>query len=270
MSRSIVPVGSRWSQAWDEVTVENEIATLSYPWAQSGLRFLSRHLVSGAPVLEAGCGPGRLLHWLREQGYQAVGVDCSLTALAKARAYSPTFRTVQADVQHLPFRAASFGTCLSLGVVEHFPEGPDDCLVEMRRVLRPGGVLVISVPHLNWLARIDPPLKVAYRWLRRVRLPTVEGEPPGRYYRLPELVEALRRNSFEVLETMPASHAYALHSFSGLFRRRGAYHDVTALGRHLGWAAERVLPWALAFTAFAAARKPLALPEDGGHDARRD
>jgi SAM-dependent methyltransferase len=48
-------------------------------------------------------------------------------------------------------------TYLSLGVVEHDPEGPDAILREAARVLRPGGTLLISVPYWNGVRRLLGP-----------------------------------------------------------------------------------------------------------------
>ncbi len=244
-----------WNRAWDDATVEAEFGTLSYPWVQPSLHFIERHVVEGAPVLEAGCGPGRLVYWLGELGHDVVGIDCSLSAVAKAHSALPQSRLALADVRLLPFGASAFGTCLSLGVIEHFPEGPDACLAEMHRVLQAQGVLILSVPHLHLLARVDRPLKAAYRVLRHIPAPEGTTEPRGRYYRLAELTKALARNRYEVVEVMPSGHAYSLHSFCGLFRRRGAYHDPTPMAVRLGRIMARVVPWSSAFSIFVAARK---------------
>jgi len=244
-----------WDGAWADISVEDEIGTLSYGWVQPYLAFLARHLVPDAPVLEAGCGPGRFLYWLRERGYRAVGVDRSLAALTAAHRYSADFALALADARRLPFRTAAFGTCLSFGVVEHFPEGPDECLAEMGRVLQPGGVLIIGVPQVNVFATIAPPLKAVYRKLRRIPPPPADLEPPGRCYRARELVDALTRNRFEVIEVFPFGHAYSLHSFCGWFRKRGSHHDITPLGVRLGRALARIAPWATAFYVSMAARR---------------
>ncbi len=260
---------SGWDRAWTDTTIDDEVGTLSYGWIQPSLEFIQRHLVGGAPVLEAGCGLGRFIYWLGEEGYDAVGIDCSLAALAKARSAFPHARLALADVRQLPFGASTFGTCLSFGVIEHYSEAPDVCLAEMHRVLQPEGVLVLSVPHLHLLARIDPPLKAAYRALRRMPAPEAAPEPPGYYWRLADLTDALARNRYEVLEVMPFGHAYSLHSFCGLFRRRGAYHDVTPLAARLGRVMARVVPWSGAFFAFVAARKSSVAPQGGPADAPR-
>ena len=248
--------GQAWDRAWDRSTVEGELATLDYEWVQPSLRFVADYLAPGALVLEAGCGPGRFMYWLGAQGHQVVGLDVSAGALGMVREHSPGSRLVLGDARRLPFRSGAFDACLSFGVLEHFAEGPDAALAEAHRILAPGGVLVLSVPHTNLFAVLDPPLKRAYRGLRRLPAPTLEElEPPGRHQTRAEVLAALRRSAFEILAVRPMQHAYALHSFCGFFRKAGAYHDVTALGCRLGALLARIAPWSTAPTVFVAARK---------------
>lgn len=54
------------------------------------------------------------------------------------------------DIQHMPLAAESFDTILSFEVLEHVPD-PRSALAEVYRVLKPGGKLVMSVPHLMYL-----------------------------------------------------------------------------------------------------------------------
>jgi SAM-dependent methyltransferase len=252
-----------WDEAWGHLDLEAELGTLAYGWVQPWLGFIAAHVPRGSRVLEAGCGLGRMLHWLAERGCRPVGVDWSAVSLAAVRRKWPHFLTAAADVRRLPFAEGLFDVCLSFGVVEHFPEGPEACLLEMRRVLAPGGTLVLGVPHRNLLGRIQPPLHAAYRWLRGLR-PQAPDEPLGRWCRFSEFRDALQRTGFELVAAEPGGHAYAFHSFSGLFRRRGAHHDVTPLGVALGNLARWVAPWATAPTLTAIARRPA-----GDADARR-
>jgi SAM-dependent methyltransferase len=58
------------------------------------------------------------------------------------------------DVRALPFADGELDAVYSPGVCEHFEEGPAPVLLETRRVLRPGGIAVISTPCFNgWMRR---------------------------------------------------------------------------------------------------------------------
>ena len=77
------------------------------------------------PVLDAGCGAGRHLSCLREQGCRAVGVDLSRHLLS--RAVSQRRGPVAcADLRHPPFRAESFGLVASFFTVFGYLDTPSD------------------------------------------------------------------------------------------------------------------------------------------------
>jgi len=98
----------------------------------------------GNRVLDLGCRTGALTrHFL--DGNEVVGLDVDAAALAKAaeRGIEP----VQANVEEsLPFEDGSFDAVVAGELLEHL-QFPDALVAEIRRVLRPGGVLVGSVPN---------------------------------------------------------------------------------------------------------------------------
>jgi SAM-dependent methyltransferase len=99
---------------------------------------------TGKRVLDLGCRSGALTRHLLE-GNEVVGVDVDPAALAKAAALG--IEPVQANVEEpLPFEDASFDAVVAGELLEHL-RFPDALAAEVRRVLRPGGVLVGSVPN---------------------------------------------------------------------------------------------------------------------------
>jgi SAM-dependent methyltransferase len=102
-----------------------------------------------ARVLEGGCGLGHYVQVLRESGRRAVGLDFALQTLARVRRGDAELPLAGGDVSALPFRDGSLDAYISQGVVEHFEGGPQPALREAARVLRPGGLLLISVPDFN-------------------------------------------------------------------------------------------------------------------------
>ena len=98
----------------------------------------------GLRVLDLGCRDGALTSVYLD-GNDVVGVDVDRTALA--RAAERGIETAWADVDEaLPFEDASFDVVVVAEVLEHL-RLPDRALAEARRVLRPGGALVGSVPN---------------------------------------------------------------------------------------------------------------------------
>ena len=85
-----------------------------------------------------------------------MGVDWSVDAVATARktAEAPL---AAAELTALPLRDGAAAAYVSLGVAEHDPSGPDAILAEARRVLAPGGALVVSTPYVNGIRRLATP-----------------------------------------------------------------------------------------------------------------
>lgn len=130
-------------QANPVITYEQEIR------AQTVLGHLA--VKSGERVLDIGCGNARDIARIAKLGGQVVGVDISAGMVAAAKQelerVGMSGITLQVgDATHLDFPDASFDKVLCSEVIEHIPDAPQ-ALREMRRVLRPGGSLVLSTPN---------------------------------------------------------------------------------------------------------------------------
>jgi SAM-dependent methyltransferase len=114
----------------------------------------------GKRVLDLGCRSGALTqHFL--EGNSVIGLDVDASALEKAAALG--IEPVQANVEEpLPFEDARFDAVVAGELFEHL-RFPDAVVAEIRRVLRPGGTLVGSVPN-------------AFRVQSRLRF--LRGRPP--------------------------------------------------------------------------------------------
>ena len=135
----------------------------------------------------------RILQWAAARGARVFGVDLSSAVVGQARAAFGTtpLRASVADVRRLPFGDDSFDAIYSMGTIEHFAES-EAALVEMIRVLRPGGRIVLGVPN-----RHDPfgrPILVAA--LSRVGLYAYGFE---KSYSRRQLREMLQRSGVEVV-----------------------------------------------------------------------
>ncbi|MET8684497.1 class I SAM-dependent methyltransferase [Streptomyces sp. NPDC004732] len=107
-------------------------------------------LNSGSAVLDAGCGTGRALPALREAvGPSGVVLGADLTpAMLEAATQAGRGLDGQlllADVARLPLRAQSVDAVFGAGLISHLPD-PAENLRELRRVVRPGGLLALFHP----------------------------------------------------------------------------------------------------------------------------
>ena len=117
------------------------------------LDVLQKYAPQGSCVLESGCGLARYVRYLTDRGWRCTGLEYRKETVNAVRRVWPDLEIVQGDVAAAPFPDNSFDAVISLGVVEHFPEGPSGPLREMLRVLKPGGVAIITVPCLNAIRR---------------------------------------------------------------------------------------------------------------------
>lgn len=214
-----------WETAW-----AGELRTMEGPLEA----LLARHLPPRGRVLEAGCGQGHIATGMAAWGYDVVGVDLARRALARLRARERDLPLAVADVGRMPFPDRTFDAVVSIGVVEHAEEGPHALLVEHRRVLRDGGVLLVTVPHRSWYRRGAEAWHLGVRrrssytargrevQLRRAMVP---DEVPGRFhqYELPRrrVVAELEGAGFRVEAWRPYGVAHALGE-TPLGRRRAA------------------------------------------------
>jgi len=103
----------------------------------------------GRRVLDAACGEGYGSWLLAGSAADVIGVDVDRAAIDHAAGRyqaRPNLRYVQASCTALPLVAASIDLIISFETIEHL-EAQKDMLAEFRRVLAPGGVLIISSPN---------------------------------------------------------------------------------------------------------------------------
>ncbi len=148
-------------------------------------RFLAPLVRPGMDILEAGAGNGRYVFAFAASGARATGLDFAPALVERVRAEAKRLRldnnveAVSGDILNLPFEHNSFDLYTSFGVYEHFTRTQHRRLFqEAFRVLRPGGIIYLEVPHFwsawtlrrelrYWFRRLFPPPLVWQRNMRR-------------------------------------------------------------------------------------------------------
>ena len=239
-----------WEDIWRQADIEAELEAAQYARSQATIRAWLPYLDKRERHLEAGSGLSAIVITLRELGYAAQGLDYALNALQESRRYESSLPLAAGDVHRLPYRAGSFGSYLSFGVLEHFEQGMQPALAEARRVLKPGGVLVLTIPYPNLVHRL-------VQFKRRLRGAGALSDDDfyESVYSRDDLAAIVSSAGFEVLRAEPTSHAFTLWGLGGAFRAPG-YYRTSKLAERLGAVLERTLPWAFNFTTLIVARKP--------------
>ncbi len=125
---------------------------------------VGRYLPVKGRALDVGCGAGRAVLALSQQGYSVTGVDLSLAMLQAGRALAADAPFGAANLLNLPFATGSFEAILMFfGALQHIQGRARRCqaLAEMARVTRPGGRLIVGLDnlapaltcYLYWLAK---------------------------------------------------------------------------------------------------------------------
>jgi SAM-dependent methyltransferase len=185
------------------------LGDVDFVWGPEGLREADAGLlgpVRGQRVLELGCGAAAGARWLAAAGARAVGLDLSAGMLRHATAGAGrsgvAVPLVQADALALPFRDGCFDlVCTAFGAVP-FVADSAALMVEVARVLRPGGRWVFAVTHpMRWVFLDDPTehgLVVVHSYFDR--RPYVEHDAGG----VPRYVEQHRTLGDRIRELVAA------------------------------------------------------------------
>jgi len=133
------------------------------------LNDLKQYVLAGDRVLDLGCGNGRLSAIFSAQDIDYVGVDFSKNLIKIAKKLHPELRFQQADALALPFPDNYFDKVISIAVLHHIPskELRLQFFREAKRVLKPNGLLIISVWNL-WPRPVFSKLFFKYTFLKLI------------------------------------------------------------------------------------------------------
>jgi ubiquinone/menaquinone biosynthesis C-methylase UbiE len=156
-------------------------------------------------ILDLGCGTGEGISRIYAEGMTVIATDLSPAMVRTAVRRFPVLQGCVADATGLPFKPERFDILQSLGVLEYIGLY-EHALREMRRVLKPGGTLVLSVPNrhslFRRLHRLERFITAPLRWLRTVRQGDTEWEVGFRHkqWSLAEAASLLQASGFNLVD----------------------------------------------------------------------
>ncbi|MFF8846393.1 class I SAM-dependent methyltransferase [Streptomyces sp. NPDC015127] len=164
------------------------------PLDRALLAALAEEAGPGAPVADLGCGPGHVAAWLADHGVRPVGIDLSPAMVTIARREHPGTEFREGDILRLPAADGEFGAVVALYSVIHLQPGElRPAFEEMRRVLKPSGLLLVAF-HRGTEVR-----HLAEWWGHDV-------DVDFHFFTTETVAEALRGAGFAVRATLERSH----------------------------------------------------------------
>ena len=160
------------------------------PFDRDCLDRLIREVGGRGSICDLGCGPGQIARYLHSRGAEALGVDLSPAMVAEAARCNPAIPFHRGDMLDLPDVDESWGGIAAFYCIIHIPrERVVDALREMRRVLKPGGMLLLTFHIGDEVRHLDE------WWEKKVNLDFI--------FYTPEEMEAwLKEAGFELVETL--------------------------------------------------------------------
>jgi len=194
-----------WADVFDKTMFEKSIPRYDDP------RFIlsKNYLLRNIRILEGGCGNGGWVYFLHELGYDVVGLDYAEKVIRRLHIEIlnrkiGNLSLIIGDITHLCFKNKSFDIYLSLGVVEHFEEGPIDSLRECNRVLKMEGVLLLQVPYYNLIRR--------FKYLKNIKIEDSGQEFYQYAFTKREIKNYLEKTGFEIIMLTPVDIMNGLRS----------------------------------------------------------
>jgi SAM-dependent methyltransferase len=174
-------------------------------------RIFLKHLPKDGKILEGGCGMGQYVLALRARGFDCIGIDFADETVGSIQSRFPDLPVQKGNILDLDLDNESLSAYISLGIVEHFEQGPQKAISEAFRVLKKDGVFLVSVPHV-------------FKWRRESAQPEETPlNPNSSFYQYAfhtkEFRRFLHQAGFSILEEYGMESHFAFRTKYAWFRK---------------------------------------------------
>jgi SAM-dependent methyltransferase len=167
-------------------------------------------------ILEIGCGRGQVVRKLRALGYDVRGLDFDADSVLDSMRSEGHFPGDIGDLNYLPYPNNAYDAILLAGTVEHVYGGPEKGFSEAFRVLKPGGLVVLTIPYINLVRKLVLPFYLTRDWWFSY-FPEARKEKFFEYvFTRSEVVRILSRAGFQVKECQRAYYTTVLRKIPGV------------------------------------------------------
>jgi SAM-dependent methyltransferase len=198
-----------WRQRWASIPADQPMENQNaYPLKHAEMTVAAE----GGPILEAGCGAGRVLRYYHDRGYEIVGMDYVEVAVEKLKAIDPSLKVEVGDITQLRYADGTFRIVLAFGLYHNLDAGLERAVAETSRVLQHNGRVCASLRADNFQTRLSD-------WLEARREKTRGyNEGPRLFHKLNltrgETESLFRRAGFEIDAVYPVENMPLLYKFA--------------------------------------------------------
>lgn len=203
-----------WDNCWSKHSLEEIIQDGTSNYMNP---IFLKYFPKQGKILEAGCGLGKFVIYYRNMGYDIEGIDFAKDTIIRLKKYDSTLPVKIGDLASLNCVDGYYAVYYSGGVIEHYEEFAQPILKEAHRVLKKDGLLIITVPCMNFTRQTED--FIWFRILRKkYKIETSAGNIPVYYifvrdcytdndgpkgwifhkyvYNRDEIIKLLRKNGF--------------------------------------------------------------------------
>jgi SAM-dependent methyltransferase len=176
----------------------NKLRAMNPYWGEHVARYnFAQKLIEGKRVLDVACGTGFGLPFLSAKAGIVIGVDLEWEAASQANreASSSSTWVLIADGCRLPFPNQSFDIVTSFETLEHL-ETREEFLTELRRVIKPNGLCLLSTPNANYTQPIDGKPRNPFHVFEYA--PATLFDELGRYFTIVDFLGQTLNNRFVI------------------------------------------------------------------------
>ena len=190
------------------------------------LKFL-RKRSSSLKMLDVGCGEGHYVRDAIEEGIDAYGIDVSSYALENALAEVKD-RITFGSITKIPFGDEEFDLMTAFDVIEHIhPKDTLNAIAEIRRVLKPDGIVIITTPSSNFGAWVSDLTHINVRPPKFWKLILEEHDFKVRMFYVPSFLKYYMKNHIRLPDSIEFLVEEPLRYMLGrYYARKGRLHLV--------------------------------------------
>ena len=196
-----------WTKRWSDVPADKPMENKDvYPRKYAELTIRK----NDGPILEAGCGNGRILRYYHDQGYEIIGFDFIDVAIDKLKKTDHTLHVEVGDITELRFENESFKYLLAFGLYHNLGNGLEDAISETHRVLMKNGLVCASFRADNIQTRLTD-------WLTNRKSNNPNSDERLVFHKMNltknEFSSLFKNNDFEIENIFPVENMPILYKF---------------------------------------------------------